>query len=79
MEDIFKGPNGIERGGKSLIFELKNKLGGINSRIDIVIKYQGTGRHGNRNYSRGSREKTDRKIQKISVTCMIISFSTNCM
>lgn len=50
------------RGEEFLIFELKNKLDGINSRIDIVTKYKGTRRNGNRNYSKLSTERKKRKI-----------------
>lgn len=66
MEDIFKRPSGTERGGEFLIFELKNKLVGINSRIDIATKYKGTRRNGNRNYSKLSTERKKKNIKSFS-------------
>lgn len=75
---IYLKDPGELRGGGSLIFELKNKLVGINNRIDIVTKYKGTRRNGNRHYSKLSTERKKRKIWKVSVI-YIISLSATCI
>lgn len=62
MEDNFSRSNVIEReGGKSSIFELKNKWDRINTRLDIVIKYKGTRRHSNENFKIKHRRKERQK------------------